>query len=187
MAPKPTSSQTVGPFFHGGLMWLNTPDLAAGAGEGERIEIEGAVFDGDGAAVPDAMLELWQANAHGRYNHPADRQNRKLDPGFAGFGRICTDNAGRFRFATIRPGSVPDGDGRPQSPHINLILFMRGQLTHLHTRLYFADDPTLAQDPALARVEPARRATLLAQPRQPGRYEWNVVMQGERETVFFAF
>ena len=189
MRLKPTSSQTVGPFFHHGLMWLNTPDLASGASEGEKIEITGTIVDGDGAIVPDAILELWQANAHGRYNHPADRQNRKLDPGFKGFGRICTDKAGRFRFATIRPGSVPGIDGKPQAPHINVILFMRGQLTHLYTRLYFADDPALAQDEALGKIEPTRRSTLLARrvAAQPARYEWNIVMQGEGETVFFQF
>jgi protocatechuate 3,4-dioxygenase alpha subunit len=189
MRLRPTSSQTVGPFFHHGMMWLNTPDLAAGAVEGERIEISGTVHDGDGAIVPDAILELWQANSHGRYNHPADRQNRKLDPGFKGFGRICTDKSGRFRFTTIRPGSVPGADGKAQAPHINVILFMRGQLTHLYTRIYFAGDSALAQDEALNKVEPARRATLLAQPvsGQAGHYQWNIVMQGEKETVFFAF
>lgn len=189
MRLKPTSSQTVGPFFHGGLMWLNVPDMASGASEGERIEIEGVIYDGDGSVVPDAMLELWQANSHGRYNHPADRQNRKLDPGFKGFGRICTDKTGRFRFATIRPGAVPGDDGKPQAPHINVILFMRGQLTHLYTRLYFADDPLLAQDQVLAQVPTPRRATLLARRSadNPARYEWNIVMQGETETVFFAF
>ncbi|MDF3073100.1 MAG: protocatechuate 3,4-dioxygenase [Alphaproteobacteria bacterium] len=189
MRLKPTSSQTVGPFFHHGLMWLKTPDLAAGASEGEKIEITGTIVDGDGAVVPDAILELWQANSHGRYNHPADRQNRKLDPGFTGFGRICTDKTGRFRFTTIRPGAVPGVDGKPQAPHINVILFMRGQLTHLYTRLYFAGDPALAQDEVLAKVEPSRRSTLLAQPvaGQPGHYQWNIVMQGEKETVFFAF
>lgn len=189
MRHKLTGSQTVGPFFHGGLMWLNVPDLATAEIEGERIEIEGTVIDGDGAVVPDAMLEIWQANGQGRYNHPEDRQNRPLDSRFKGFGRICTDKAGRFRFSTIRPGSVPGGDGKVQAPHINITLFMRGQLTHLYTRLYFADDPLLSQDAALAQVPPERRPTLLAKriDDKPARYEWNMVMQGERETVFFAF
>lgn len=189
MRLKLTSSQTVGPFFHGGLMWLNIPDMAAGAGEGERIEIGGTVRDGEGAVVPDAMLELWQANARGRYNHPADRQNRELDPGFTGFGRICTDRNGRFRFATIRPGTVPGIDGKPQAPHINVTLFMRGQLAHLQTRIYFADDPALNQDEVLARIPPERRPTLLARrlSDRPVRYEWDIAMQGERETVFFTF
>lgn len=183
-----TPSQTVGPFFHGGLMWLDVPDLGATA-SGERIEVAGAIVDGDGAPVPDAMLELWQANAQGRYAHPADRQNTPLEPGFKGFGRIATDKTGTFRFRTIRPGGVPGVDGNLQSPHINVTLFMRGQLTHLFTRLYFADDPTLAADPALSLVDPKRRETLLARRtgQNPVRYEWNIAMQGANETVFFQF
>ena len=178
-----TASQTVGPFFHGGMMWLDIADLAAGAGEGERIEIAGTVRDGDGAAVPDAMLEIWQANAQ------ADLQNRTLDPGFKGFGRIATDKAGGFRFRTIRPGAVPGIDAKPQAPHINVTLFMRGQLTHLHTRIYFEDDPAIADDAILALLDPARRPTLLARRigGDPARYEWSIEMQGERETAFFAF
>ncbi len=183
-----TPSQTVGPFFHGGLMWLDVPDLA-GTATGERIDVSGTIVDGDGAVVPDAMLELWQANAQGRYAHPADRQNTPLEPGFKGFGRIATDKAGVFRFRSIKPGSVPGIDGKVQSPHINVTLFMRGQLTHLQTRIYFADDASLAGDPALALVDPKRRDTLLARRvgDEPARYEWNIVMQGRNETVFFQF
>jgi len=190
MRLKLTGSQTVGPFFHGGLMWLNVPDLAAASEiEGERIEIGGTIKDGDGAPVPDAVLEIWQANSHGRYNHSADLQNKKLDAGFTGFGRIATDKAGGFRFRTIRPGATPGKDAKPQVSHINITLFMRGQLTHLYTRLYFADDPAIATDAALMQVDPARRPTLLARrmPGQPARYEWDIVMQGSRETVFFQF
>jgi len=185
-----TGSQTVGPFFHGGLMWLNVPDLAAAPEiEGERIEIGGTIKDGDGAPVPDAVLEIWQANSQGRYNHPADLQNKKLDAGFTGFGRIATDKNGGFRFRTIRPGATPGQDAKPQAPHINITLFMRGQLTHLYTRLYFADDPAIATDAALMQVDAARRPTLLARRlgSQPARYEWNICMQGEGETVFFQF
>lgn len=183
-----TPSQTVGPFFHGGLMWLDVPDLA-GTAAGEHIEVTGTIVDGDGAPVPDAMLELWQANAQGRYAHPADRQNTPLEPGFKGFGRIATDKAGAFRFRSIRPGSVPGMGGKAQSPHINVTLFMRGQLKHLQTRIYFADDASLARDPVLALIDPKRRETLLARRigDDPARYEWNIAMQGGNETVFFEF
>jgi protocatechuate 3,4-dioxygenase alpha subunit len=190
MRLKLTGSQTVGPFFHGGLMWLNIPDLVTAPDiAGERIEISGTIRDGDGAPVPDAVLEIWQANSQGRYRHPADLQNKDLDAGFTGFSRIATDKSGGFRFRTIRPGAVPGLDGKKQAAHINITLFMRGQLTHLYTRLYFADDPAIAGDAALNRVDPARRQTLLATrlPDQPARYEWNIVMQGEKETVFFEF
>jgi protocatechuate 3,4-dioxygenase alpha subunit len=184
-----TASQTAGPYFHLGLRWLDTADLAAGASGGERITVAGQVFDGDGAPIPDAVLELWQANAHGRYAHPEDTQNKPLDPGFTGFGRVPTAAEGRFRFTTIKPGVVVGVAGGPQAPHINVTLFMRGQLTHLRTRIYFADDAANGRDPVLACVEPARRGTLLARPLpgEAGAYRWNIVMQGANETVFFDF
>ena len=170
MAQKliPTPSQTVGPFFHLGLDRPEWSDLTAGNPQGtplgERIVIEGRVLDGDGAPVPDALIELWQANAAGRYAHPDDRQTDKpLDPNFRGFGRVATDAEGRFRFTTIKPGPVPGRGNSLQAPHINVILFSRGLLIHLHTRIYFDGEPANTADPLLSSIEdPAVRGTLLA-------------------------
>lgn len=191
MADKliPTPSQTVGPFFHVGLARPEWGDLTRGNPAGERIVIEGRVIDGDGMPVPDAMIELWQANAAGRYNHPDDRQDDKpLDPNFRGFGRVATDAEGRFRVVTIKPGPVPGRGNTLQAPHINIALFARGLLKHLFTRLYFADEVANAGDPLLSAVEDeAARATLLAQRTQgsdPVLYRFDIVLQGAGETVF---
>jgi protocatechuate 3,4-dioxygenase alpha subunit len=198
MAEKliPTPSQTVGPFFHLGLDRPEWSDLTAGnpgqAPLGERIVIEGRVLDGDGAPVPDAIIELWQANAAGRYAHPDDTQSDKpLDPNFRGFGRCATDGEGRFRITTVKPGPVPGRGNSLQAPHINVILFSRGLLIHLHTRIYFADEVANAADPLLSSIEDAAvRDTLLArregggQEGSPARYRFDIVMQGENETVF---
>jgi protocatechuate 3,4-dioxygenase alpha subunit len=185
----PTPSQTVGPFFHLGMAHPEWADLAAADTAGERIVIEGRVIDGDGAPVPDACVEVWQANAAGRYNHPDDTQTDKpLDPHFHGFGRAATDAEGRFRITTIRPGPVPGRGNALQSPHINVALFARGLLKHLHTRIYFADEPANTTDPLLSSIEnEAVRGTLLARPAgggSPNRYHFDIVMQGENETAF---
>jgi len=190
MADKliPTPSQTVGPFFHLGLARPEWSDLAAHHPSGERIAIEGRVTDGDGAPVPDAMLEVWQANAAGRYNHPDDHQDEKpLDPGFRGFGRAATDADGRFRLVTVKPGPVPGRGNALQAPHINVALFARGLLKHLYTRIYFADEAANAADPLLSAIDDtAARDTLLARPEggNPARYRFDIVMQGTNETVF---
>lgn len=187
MALIPTGWQTVGPYLHIGLTWLNTTKLAAEATKGERIAIEGRLLDGDGAPVPDGMVEIWQANADGRYNHPDDTQAKTLDSGFFGFGRVDTDKDGRFRFDTIKPGRVPGPGNTLQAPHILVSVFMRGQLRRLVTRIYFADEACNAEDPILALVEDAaRRRTLLA-PRDPGSatYRFDIRLQGADETVFF--
>ena len=191
MADKltPTPSQTVGPFFHLGLDRPEWGDLTRGNPTGERIAIEGRVLDGDGAPVPDAMIELWQANAAGRYNHPDDRQDEKpLDPDFRGFGRVATDVNGRFRVVTIKPGPVPGRGNALQAPHITLAVFARGMLIHLYTRIYFADDPRNAGDPLLSSIEDATvRATLLARPAEAGNppvWHFDIVLQGDNETAF---
>jgi protocatechuate 3,4-dioxygenase alpha subunit len=192
MADKliPTPSQTVGPFFHLGLARAEWTDLAADNPSGERIAIEGRVLDGDSAPVPDALIEVWQANAAGRYNHPEDHQaDKALDPNFRGFGRVATDFEGRFRLVTIKPGPVPSRGNSWQAPHINLALFARGLLIHLHTRIYFADEPANAGDPLLSSIEDrAARNTLLARRADEGGdppiYRFDIVMQGENETVF---
>lgn len=190
MRPLPTPSQTVGPFFHGGLLREGLNVLVGPQTVGERIRIEGVVRDGDGRPVSDAVVEIWQANAHGRYHHPADRRPLPLDPTFTGFGRCGTDDEGRYWFETIRPGPVPADDQGMQAPHINVAVFARGLLDHLTTRLYFEDDPAIHHDPVLQRVPAARRGTLLAR-RLPGEgrpvYRFDIVLQGPDETVFFEF
>ena len=190
MAKKliPTPSQTVGPFFHLGLDRPEWSDLTAGNPNGERIVIEGRVVDGDGAPVPDAIIELWQANAAGRYAHPDDRQSEKpLDPNFRGFGRMATDAEGRFRITTIKPGPVPGRGNTLQAPHINLVFLSRGLLIHLHTRIYFADEPANASDPLLSSIEdPKVRDTLVARREggSPALYHFDIVLQGDNETAF---
>jgi protocatechuate 3,4-dioxygenase alpha subunit len=184
----PTPSQTVGPFFHLGMARAEWADLTAGGPAGERIAIEGQVIDGDGAPVPDAIIELWQANAAGRYNHPDDPQTDKpLDPRFRGFGRVATDAAGRFRVMTIKPGPVPGRGNALQAPHINIALFARGLLKHLYTRIYFPDEPANAGDPLLTSIEDevARRSLLARRASgDPALYRFDFVLQGEHETAF---
>ena len=187
MSLQATTSQTVGPYFTIGLTRLKKTDLAGPGVSGERITIAGRVVDADGVGVQDAMLEIWQANSHGRYAHPADSQNKPIEPGFLGYGRIPTDENGRYSFATIKPGAVPGPDGKPQAPHIAVSVFMRGLLRRLVTRIYFPDDPANAGDFVLNLVEPPRRGTLIAKKvvGQSAALEWNVILQGAEETVFF--
>jgi protocatechuate 3,4-dioxygenase alpha subunit len=183
-----TPSQTVGPFFRLGLDQPGWNDLTSNGPRGERIAIEGRVLDGDGAPVDDAVLEIWQADADGRYDHPDDPQGNRVDPGFRGFGRSMTDAEGRYRFVTVRPGRVPGPGGALQAPHVNLNVFARGLLKQLVTRIYFADEPSNAADAVLSGIADAdARRTLLAA-RQEGRgavYRFDVVLQGKGETIFF--
>ncbi len=185
-----TGSQTVGPFFAPALLRedarrnvLTHPEIA-----GERIRIEGRVLDGDGVPVPDAMVEIWQANAHGRYNHPADQGPAPLDPSFLGFGRSGTEEDGSYWFQTVKPGLVPFDGEQLQAPHICVTVFARGLLNHLVTRLYFEDEPTNAGDPVLQCVPDHRRVTLLAR-RESGSstvvYRFDIILQGTGETAFF--
>lgn len=179
-----TASQTVGPYFSIGMTWPEGGELTT-ASEGV-IEIDGQVFDADGAVVDDAVLEIWQADPEGRYAHPEDRRNSAVDSNFRGFGRVGTGSGG-FRFRTLKPGRVAALDGRLQAPHILVSVFARGLLCRLATRLYFAEEAANEEDPVLALVPEDRRATLLAQSQGEGRYRWDVHLQGPRETVFFAF
>ncbi len=181
-----TASQTVGPFFHRGVVPI--PPLSAPEIPGERIVIGGRLLDGAGAGVGDGLLETWQANGRGKYAHPADGQDKQTTPGFTGFGRTFTGKDGSFRIETIRPGAVPWLEAGQQAPHINVLVFARGLLRHLVTRMYFHGDPLLAADPVLQLVRDAkRRETLLARQdaSPPGAYRWDIVLQGARETVFF--
>jgi protocatechuate 3,4-dioxygenase, alpha subunit len=182
-----TTSQTVGPFFGIGLKWHYVDNLAGAGAHGEKIEIAGRVLDGDGQPIPDAVLELWQADADGKYAHHGDTQQKPVDPEFSGFGRIPTAEDGTFRFTTIKPGQVPGPDGQLQAPHIVVSVFMRGLLRRLVTRIYFPDEPCNHDDFALNLVEPARRNTLIAGKSATGgaHFEWNIIMQGPDETVFF--
>ena len=180
-----TTSQTVGPFFSIGLDELQRNELAASGAAGARQTVHGRVLDGDGQPVTDALVELWQANAHGRYAHPEDTQAKPLDPAFEGFGRVATDADGGFRFTTVKPGRVPGPAAEPQAPHIAVSVFMRGLMRRLVSRIYFPDEPANATDCALGLVEPSRRGSLVAARQPDGSLEWNVILQGRGETVFF--
>jgi protocatechuate 3,4-dioxygenase alpha subunit len=180
-----TPFQTVGPFFDFGLVIPRGEILAEAATAGRHITIEGTVRDGAAQPVPDAVIEVWQANAAGKYRHPEDQQDAALDPAFDGFGRIATDDAGRFGFTTVFPGRVPGPGGALQAPHLAIGVLGRGILTRLVTRLYFEDDPSNDADHVLSLVPAARRATLIARPDGPDRYRFDIVLQGQRETVFF--
>jgi protocatechuate 3,4-dioxygenase alpha subunit len=183
-----TPSQTVGPFFHFGLTDKNSVHCLAGPeAKGERISLKVHVFDGDGALVDDGMLELWQADAEGRYDHPADPAREEADPACSGFGRLATCGDGSCEFETIKPGRVPGPKNIRQAPHLNLAVFARGMLKQLYTRVYFADDPANGEDSALALVPEDRRQTLFAQPEpdRQGAWRFDVHLQGDKETVFF--
>ena len=190
-----TPSQTVGPFFKYGLTpdgqydWNDafTNNLVTADTSGERIRIEGRVFDGDGKSVPDCMLEIWQADASGNFADPKDKRalpNSK----FRGFGRCGTDPNGDYAFDTIKPGIVPDPDGKPQAPHLLLAIFARGMLLHNYTRIYFDGEAGNAADPVMALVPADRRATLIATRENSGGravYRFDIRLQGDDETVFF--
>jgi protocatechuate 3,4-dioxygenase alpha subunit len=182
-----TTSQTVGPFFSIGMCRSIKQNLADASVSGERVSIEGRVLDGEGQPVPDAILEIWQANSQGKYAHTEDDQDKQLDANFSGYGRIPTNAEGKFHFTTIKPGQVPDPDGKLQAPHIVVSVFARGLLRRLVTRIYFPAEPANDLDFALKLVEPARRETLIAKKLADGvgALEWNIVLQGSDETVFF--
>lgn len=186
MSLQATTSQTVGPFFALGLARLYRDDLAPKEVGGERVTIEGRVLDGDNVPVPDALLEVWQANRHGKYAHPEDTQDKPLEPTFKGFGRIPTNSEGRFRFTTIKPGAVPGPHGTLQAPHIVVSVFARGLMRRLVTRIYFPEEAGNTDDFALGLVPAERRGTLLARrAATSGLFEWDVILQGPEETVFF--
>jgi protocatechuate 3,4-dioxygenase, alpha subunit len=198
-----TPSQTVGPFFAYGLTpdgrcewdpngqysWKETvgDNLVTPDATGERIRITGRVTDGDGQPINDALIEIWQADAQGRYTHPRD--NRALpNAAFKGFGRSATDKNGEYGFETIKPGPVPGPNGKPQAPHIVFCIFSRGMLRQIYTRLYFADEAGNASDPILAMVPADRRGTLIAGKETKGGaplYRFDIRVQGDKETVFF--
>jgi protocatechuate 3,4-dioxygenase alpha subunit len=187
MSLRASTSQTIGPYLRIGLEWMQVEDLAPQGVAGQRVRIEGRVLDADGKPVNDAAVELWQANSHGKYASPQDPQDKPLESGFRGYGRSLTDESGAFRFRTIKPGRVPGPDGRLQAPHLVITIFMRGLLKQLVTRMYFPDEPSNVDDPVLSLVPPERRATLVGRKAGEGVLEWNVILQGRNETVFFDF
>ena len=186
MAALPTPSQTVGPFFSFALL-ANVGQELVPRGTFGAIRIEGAVLDGAAQPVNDAMVEIWQANAAGRYAHPLDtRSDLPLEAGFTGFGRSGTDEQGRFWFSTVKPGPVPGADGTPQAPHLDVSVFARGLLKRLVTRLYFPDEEQAnAADPLLSSLDPADRKTLVAVP-DGDVLRFDVRLQGEGQTIFLA-
>jgi protocatechuate 3,4-dioxygenase alpha subunit len=183
-----TASQTVGPFYRIGLQHLFTNSLCSSETPGEHITITGMLYDGDGAPVPDAQLELWQADDQGRYVG-LDNGTGPASQGFVGFARVPYDAEGRHRFDTIKPGAVIAPDGGTQAPHIVVMLFMRGILKHLNTRIYFEGDPANETDPVLQDVPEDRRYTLIAKRIEgsSNEYLWNIHLQGDHETAFFAY
>jgi protocatechuate 3,4-dioxygenase alpha subunit len=198
---KESASQTAGPYVHIGLIpkqagfdifendFSNV--LAGRRTKGERIRIEGRVLDGLGLPLRDVLLEIWQANAAGKYNHPADRQDKPIDDSFRGWGRAGSDfETGLYVFETIKPGSVVGRRGRPMAPHVNVWIAARGINIGLNTRMYFSDEiEANAKDPVLNLIEQApRRETLIAKREERGGnvvYTFDIYLQGERETVFF--
>jgi len=186
--PIESSWTTIGPFFHAVLPWKDGGKMARPETKGERIIISGRVLDAEGKAIDDAMIELWQANAAGRYDHPEDQGPGELDPSFQGFGRVAADAQGCFTVETIRPGQVRGLGNSLQAPHIEVSVFARGVLKRLVTRLYFTGDPANDQDPVLALIEDAgRRSSIMARedPDKPGRWLFTLNLGGPNETVFF--
>ena len=187
MKLEPTPSQTVGPFFHYALLDEDQSKLVA-SDHPSVTRIEGTMRDGAGEVVPDAMLEIWQANAAGRFAHPEDdREDLPLEDDFSGSGRSPTDAEGRYEFVTIKPGVVPGPEGRPQAPHILVSIFARGLLKQLVTRIYFPDEEAAnAADPLLSSIEdPALRSTLVASATGDGSLRFDLHLQGEDQTAFF--
>jgi protocatechuate 3,4-dioxygenase alpha subunit len=186
---KQTPSQTVGPFFHYGLVFGKENILVDDHAAGEIIYIKGCVFDGDGQPVQDALIEIWQADSQGIFNHPGDPQHQKADREFRGFGRSDTTNRGQYSFKTVKPGRIAWDDQHYQAPHINVHVFSRGLLTHAQTRLYFSDEGANQTDPVLNSIEdPERRQTLIARREESNdlpTYRFDIVLQGAHETVFF--
>lgn len=199
---KETASQTAGPYVHIGLIPKQagfdifennfTNIMADENTRGERIIIEGRVIDGTGTPLRDALLEIWQANADGRYNHELDRQNTgEIDANFRGWGRTGTDfDTAVYRFETIKPGVVTGRNGRDMAPHVNFWIVARGINIGLNTRMYFGDEQNANEaDPVLNLIEQTeRRKTLIATRDDSGAvpvYRFDIVLQGENETVFF--
>ncbi|GAB3803174.1 protocatechuate 3,4-dioxygenase subunit alpha [Micromonospora zhanjiangensis] len=182
-----TPAQTVGPFLHLALPWPDGPYVVPEGTDG-AFWVHGRVLDGVGAPVVDGLVESWQADPDGRFDHPDDPRGARPPavPGFRGFGRSATDATGRYALLTVKPGPLPDPDGGTEAPHVNLSVFARGMLHRVVTRLYFPDEAAAnAADPVLRTVEPDRRHTLVATAGPDGLL-FDIHLQGDHETVFFA-
>ncbi|HAL22337.1 MAG TPA: protocatechuate 3,4-dioxygenase subunit alpha [Stenotrophomonas sp.] len=187
MSFQSTPWQTVGPYYRLGLEPLYRVEIAPAQAQGERVQVQGQVFDGEGVPVSDAVLEIWQADAQGIYAHAEDPRRDDHDPSFDGWGRVPTDDQGRFAFSTVKLGCVPGLRGEAQAPHLVVLVFMRGLLQATRGRIYFSDEASNGDDAILALVPAERRHTLVAQAQGQGVYHWDVRMQGPDETVFFAY
>ena len=188
MNPEPTPSQTIGPFFHDALLDRNYSELVS-PDHPEAIKIKGTIYDGAGEVVPDALVEIWQANRTGRYDHPTDdRADLPFDEDFSGFGRSGTDRGGEFSFLTVKPGPVAGLDGQLQAPHVMVSVFARGLLKRLVTRIYFPDEEQAnAVDPVLSSIEDDElRRTLIARD-EGDTLRFDIHLQGDGQTAFFAF
>ena len=186
-----TPSQTVGPFFVFGLLRGDDHVLVNDQTRGQRIIVHGHVLDGSGAAIDDALVEIWQADAAGIFNHPGDPRCGQVDKHFRGSGRAGTSNREReYSFKTVKPGPVPWEGGTMQAPHLSMRIFARGMLLHLLTRVYFSDESANAQDPILSSIADAERRKTLIALREPVQdaptYRLDIRLQGDRETVFFS-
>ncbi len=201
---KESPSQTAGPYVHIGLapgaagfeIFAREPGqvIAGPRTKGERIRVEGRVLDGAGAPVTDVLIEVWQANGLGRYNHPEDTRELEVEPDFTGWGRVIPDfETGVFSFETVKPGPIPGPDGHSQAPHLSLWLVARGINLGLSTRMYFGDeDEANSADAVLGRIDSAaRRQTLIAERHQADGeaggqpvYRFDIHLQGASETVF---
>src|SRR5262245_5941806 len=183
----PTPSQTTGPYLEIGLLGGPISNRLVDESDPRALRVRGVLVDGSGAPVPDGLIEVWQANAAGRYAHPADdRQEIPLESGFTGFGRSGTAADGRFELVTVKPGRVPWVDGRLQAPHLLVGVFARGLLRRVASRMYFPDEGAAnAEDPVLLGLEPDERATLVARA-EDGALRFDIVLQGAGQTTFFA-
>ena len=186
MSPEPTPSQTIGPFFHDALLDRDYSELVS-PDHPKAIAIRGTIYDGAGEVVPDAMVEIWQANTEGRYDRPTDDRD-DLDDVFSGFGRSGTDRGGEFSFSTVKPGPVPGPDGQVQAPHVMVSVFARGLLKRLVTCIYFPDEEVAnAVDPVLSSIEnPELRRTLIARD-EGDALRFDIHLQGDGQTAFFEF
>jgi protocatechuate 3,4-dioxygenase alpha subunit len=182
-----TPSQTTGPYLEIGLLGGPVSNRLVDESDPRAVHLSGLLVDGAGNPVPDGMIEIWQANAAGRYAHPADgREDVPLEPRFTGFGRSGTDDGGRFELVIVKPGRVPWVDGRLQAPHLLVGVFARGLLKRVASRMYFPDEGAAnAEDPVLLGLDPAERATLVARA-QDGGLRFDIVLQGDDQTTFFA-
>ena len=191
MSLHTTGSQTVGPYYRIGMEPGFITTVASPETPGEHVTIRGRILDGDGKPVPDAVIETWQADAEGHYAHPDDGRPTVSVTGFVGFGRAGTDDDGVFSLTTIKPGRVAGPGETLQAPHLVVLVFMRGLLRHLVTRMYFPGEPSNAEDAILSLAPPERRGTLIARPARAeenlpaNTFVWDIHLQGDEETVFF--